>query len=249
MIKTLFLLGIVLLFLSGCTTKNSEYYTIIKEASKEGLLKNSGEVVVKPTYDKIKLSHENRKYDHPHLINLHWLHDDEGREFAMVKYNNKYGVINKESKFLLKPLYDHISSFFNGFARITLEGKVGLINEKFEVVLKPKYETIEEFYNDVAFVKSTSGLFGCIDKKMNLRIKPIFEKIYLEYNNHSKILQNGKWGFIDGQCKIIAKPIYEYVQDFSRGFAKIKSNGKVGYLNTKGQLFLKPIYDDGEIFR
>ena len=90
--------------------------------------------------------------------------------------------------------------------------------------------SVEEFYNDVAYVKSISGLFGCIDKKMNLLIKPQFSRIYMEYNSYAKILKGNKWGFIDNQCNIIAKPIYDYVNNFSNGFAKVEYNQKFAYI-------------------
>lgn len=247
-IKILF--GFCILFLlTGCSTKENSQYKVINSASKDGLLKDDGNVVVKPIYDRIdKFNDENKRYTHPNFVNLHWLHNDNGNEFAIVKYNNKFGVINKESKLLIKPIYDNISSFFNGFARITENGKVGLINEKFEIVLKPIYESVEEFYNDVAYVKSTSGLFGCIDKNMNLKIKPIFDRIYLEQNGFARILKDSKWGFIDNKCNIVAKPIYDYVNNFSNEIAKIEYNGKTGYLNTDGKLLVKPIFEHGDKF-
>jgi len=250
MIKKIFLASTALLILGGCSPKTQSHYAVVNESGKDGLLKDNSNVTIKPIYDNIdRFYDENERYWHPHMINLHWLHDDKGNEFSIVKYNNKYGIIRKDAKLLLKPVYDHISSFFNGFARITEGDRVGLINKNFEIVLKPKYAAVEEFYDDVTYIKSTSGLFGCIDKNMNVRIKPQFDRIYLEYNNFARVLKDDKWGMIDNQCNIIAKPIYDYANNYSKGFAKVEYNGKIGYLNTKGELMSKPIYDRGDTFQ
>ena len=248
MIKNILIVSICTLWFVGCASKNSKYVGI-NESQKDGLLSSDSKVVIKPIYDEIGIfKGDHKKYEHPHLANLHWLHNIEDYEYAIVKYNNKYGIINKKSELLLMTVYDEIGPFFNGFAKITENGKVGLINEKFEIVLKPKYEEVEQFYNEVAYVKTQSGLFGCIDKKMNLIIKPQFDRIYLEVNNYARVVKEKKWGFIDNKCNVIAKPTYDYVYDFSNNLAKIKYNGKIGYLDTKGKLLTKLFFDEGDSF-
>ena len=176
--KNILLTSLTALLLTGCAFSQNKEYTVVNEADKNGLLANNSTVIVKPIYDSID------KY-----------FDDEGKEFSIVKYNNKFGIINRESKLLLKPIYDSISPFFNGFARIEVNGKVGLINNNFDVVLKPKFEEVEEFYNDIAYIKSTEGLFGCIDKTMNPRIVPQFDRIYVEKKWLCKSSEKQKMGF------------------------------------------------------
>lgn len=247
--KTVFVC-FALLLLSGCSINKQSQYKVVNVASKDGLIKEDGKIVVKPIYDRIdNFNDENSRYSHPHLLNLHWLHNDAGNEFAIIKYNEKYGIINKKSQLLLKPIYDHISSFFNGFSRVKENGKVGLINENFEVVLKPQYEEVGEFYNEVAFIKSTEGLYGCIDRNMNIKIKPKFDRIYLEKNGFARILKDDKWGFIDNKCNVIAKPIYDFANNFENELARVEYSGKIGYLKTDGKLLVKPIFDSAEQFK
>jgi len=249
MIKNLIFLSIFLVLLAGCTSVKQNSYTVVTQQLQEGVLLDNGYVIVKPQYDRIyNFNDENEKYKHPHMLNLHWLHDGGGNEFAVIKRNNKYGVINKDATMLLKPIYDNISSFFNGFARIEQNGKVGLVNDKFEIVLKPKYESVEEFYNDVSYIKSTSGLVGCIDKNMKLKIKPQFDRIYLPVNNYAKVRKNKKWGFVDKDCNIVVQPIYEYVYNFSNNISKVIHNGKISYLNLQGKQISKVLFDTGNSF-
>ena len=236
------------LIFSGCGTKLSND-TVINSNGKEGLLKSSGEVSIKPIYGNMgSFKGKNKSYYHPNHFNFHNLHDNPDQTYAVVKsHNNKMGIIDKQGELKLKPVYDSISSFYNGFARVELNGKQGLVNEKFEVVLKPVYDEVQEFDGDTAVVK-LFGKFGCIDKQMNFKVKPVYDMIYLESEGFKRISLENKWGFMDKECNVVTKPVYDYAYDYRNGFAKVKKGELWGFLDTEGKQLSGQIFDDPDRF-
>ena len=231
-----------LLITSGCSNYQT-HYAVVQEGDKDGLLHESGYIVIKPIYNHItNFTGDEAVYEHMHPINLHWIHNRGSKAYAIVvNSNEKYGAVDINGKLLLKPIYDSITYFFNGYARVEVGGKFGLINENFEVVLKPTYDYIQEFVGDIAILESNNK-YGCINKNMELKIKPSYDRIYFQQEKFLRTQIEGKWGYLDHQCNILAKPIFDYAYDFSNGYAKVLLDDKIGYLSPNGELITKPIF-------
>lgn len=249
--KVIITSSLAILFFTGCSSK--EQFAIINEKGKYGTLKNNSEVSIKPIYDEMSsfddMKDKNVKTEHPYILNLHWLHNYHGNEYAIAEYQGKYGIVNKDNKMLVKPIYDSITKLFNGFSVIKLDDKYGYLNNKFEVVQKPIFKEAREFLEDVTFVQSNANAkWGCITKEMNLVIGDEYDEIYNLYNGFARTVKDGKWGYIDNKCKVIIEPKYEYAYDFSKGFAKVVKNGKTAYVNAKGKEVTKHIFLRGENF-
>ncbi len=108
--KVLITTSLTVLFFAGCSTK--EEVAIVNEKGKYGVLANSNEVIIKPVYDELSTfddrKNKNIKTDHLHVLNLHWLHNHYGDDYAIAEYKGKYGVVNKKNEMLVKPIYDSI---------------------------------------------------------------------------------------------------------------------------------------------
>ncbi len=242
--------SLALLFLTGCSTKED---VLVSEKDKYGVLSKNGEVIIKPIYDELSsfddVNNKNIKTEHPHLINLHWLHNYYGEEYAIAEYRGKYGIVDKENKMVVKPIYDSITKLFNGFSIIKLDNKYGYMNDKFEVVQKPIFKKAREFEGNVTFVQSTANnKWSCLTKDMDLKIDDEYDEIYSLYNEYSRTVKDGKWGFIKNNCEVLIEPKYEYASDFSNGLAKVIKNGKVTYVNTKGEEITENAFTNGENF-
>ena len=235
-------LSLCTIFFIGCGQPQSKY-AIVQEGDKDGVLDKAGYIEVKPIYKQIfDFSGDDAFFNHPHLINLHWIHNQASQAYAIVEnIDGKYGIINQKGKLLLKPIYDSITYFFDGFARIQVGDKYGLINTDFKIVLKPTYDYISEFTGNIAILHHKDK-YGCINKKMELKIKPTYDRIYFQQEDFLRTTLDKKWGYLDNQCNVLSKPIFDYGYDFSNGIAKVVSDGKVGYLNSKGNLIVKPIF-------
>lgn len=233
------------IFIQGCTTKNET--VIVNENDKYGLLKSDKEIVIKPIFDELSIlddrNNKNQKLEHPNLLNLHWIHDYKGDEYSIVKYKEKYGIINTNNQMVVKPIYDSISRLFNGFFIIKIDDKYGFLNDKYEVVQKPIFKAARDFLEDITFVQLVfDSKWKCIDKNMNLS-KDSFDEVYNFNDNFARIVVDNKWGFIDNNCKIVIEPKYNYAYNFSNNFAKVIKNNKTTFINTKGIEVVEPIFN------
>ena len=249
--KVLITTSLAVLFFTGCSTK--EEVAIVNESGKYGALASSNDVIIKPVYDELSnfddRKNKNIKTDHPHIINLHWLHNYYGDNYAIAEYKGKYGIVNKDNEMVVKPIYDSITKLFNGFSIIKLDEKFGYLNDEFEVVQKPIFRDAREFLGNVTFVQSNAnGKWGCITKDMNLKINDVYDEIYNLHNGFARTVKDGKWGFIDDTCKVVVKPKYEYAYDYSKGYAKVVGNGQVAYVNEDGKEITNTIFSNGENF-
>ncbi|PLY04688.1 MAG: hypothetical protein C0625_15975 [Arcobacter sp.] len=249
--KVLITTSLAILFFTGCSTK--EEIAIVNEKGKYGALDNNSNVVIKPVYDELSSfddrKNKNIKTNHPNVLNLHWLHNYYGDEYAIAEYNGKYGVVNKNNELVIKPIYDSISKLFNGFSVIKLDEKYGFLDDKFEVVQKPIFRDAREFLGNVTFVQSNAnGKCGCITKDMDLKINDEYDEVYNLYDGFARTVKDGKWGYINDKCEVVVIPSYDYAYDFSKGFAKVQKNGHIAYINEKGEEITKNIFTSGENF-
>ncbi len=239
--KSLYLALLLFVFV-GCSQSTIKY-TVVQEGTKDGVIHESGYIVVKPIYEHIfEFDGQSATFDHPHLINLHWIHNKSSEAYAVVQNTDgKFGIINQQGNLLLKPIYDSVTYFFNGFLRIEVGDKFGLVDTDFNIVLKPTYDYIGEFVGDIALLHHKEK-FGCINRDMDLKIKPTYDRIYFQQESFLRTKIEEKWGYLDNQCNVLAKPIYDYGYDFSNGFAKVILDEKIGYLSSTGKLITKPIF-------
>ncbi len=226
-----------LLFLTACSTK--EELAIVNEKWKYGASKSDDEISIKPIYDGISnfddANNKNTRRDYTNVLSLHWLHNYSGAEYAIVEYRGKKGIITKDNKMVVKPIYDSITKLFNDFFIIKLDNKYGYMNSDFEVVQKPIFKNAREFLTDITFVQSNSdGKWSCITKDMELK-DSVYDEVYNFSNGFAKVLKNSKWGYIDSSCKILVDPQYDYVYNFNKGYGKVIKNGKILYINTDAE--------------
>ena len=71
-----------LFLLAGCSHTDTRY-AVVQEKVHEGVIDQNGELRVKPVYKKISnVDMESAYFNHPHYVNLHWIHDDEGKSLC-----------------------------------------------------------------------------------------------------------------------------------------------------------------------
>jgi len=243
MIKFIYLFIAIQLFITGCSTNNM-HYSMITEHNKVGVINQDGYIIIKPTYKQIlTFDSSEDSVGTEKLSQLNWIGKNTNLYAIVQSTNNKYGVINQSGKLLLKPVYDSLTYFFDGFMKIEVGGNFGLVDKNFKIILKPIYTSISEFTGDIAIVEH-KGHFGCINKKMDLKIKPTYQTIYFQQEDFLRTRLNGKWGYLDNKCNVLSKAIYDYGYDFSNGFAKVLLDNKIGYLKGDGTLLQKNIFSD-----
>ncbi len=123
------------------------------------------------------------------------------------------GYINTDFEFVVKPVYDNVFSFCDGFAKAIKDGEIQFIDSNGNTIFDPKiltnnkYTEIEEFSEGLCRV-STMG---------------ITEKELVRRSMSSDLA--GIWGYINQKGEETIKPQFVYAEDFLDSFA-IAAKGK-----------------------
>ena len=144
----------------------------------------------------------------------------------------KFGYVNEEGEFVIKPQFDEAEYFINDIACVKKGNLYGFINEKGKFVVKPKYTSIDS-YNEFELCKVSIG--GSIDKKTDE-------------------LKGAKYGFINRNANEIVPLKYSFIGDFDEnGICWVNiggkeddagkiAGGKYGYISHLGKELTKIQY-------
>jgi RNA polymerase subunit RPABC4/transcription elongation factor Spt4 len=176
-------------------------------------------------------------------------------------FNGKYGVIDKNGNWFIKPTFDTIKNFSDGLAaaRNDLESPWGFVDKTGKYVIPPKFFgghvegrtgkfaapfVISQFHEGLVKVSvELNGKCGYSNKKGELVIEPRFNSAsdFSEGLAYVQIDEKGKYGYINKEGKLVIEPRFNSASDFSEGLAyvQLEKNGKWGYINKKGEMVVE----------
>lgn len=185
--------------------------------------------------------------------------------------NSKMGFCCDDGSVVIDPVYDYVTSFYEGYARIKVADKWGIINRKGEVVLEPKYdrqyvkdriEALRENYvekrliytyqvklqkfifEDGEMIKYVVGdRVGFTDKDGNVIIPIKYENAFGFTQGLSAVKLGGRWGFIDPKDNVVIPFRYQDAYPFFEDRAAVKLNGKWGFIDITGKMVIENKYD------
>ncbi len=152
-----------------------------RDSFKYGFINEENQFVVEPKYDWVS----------PFF-----------KEYAPVKWGDKWGVIDKSGDAIIPAIYDFISSA-DSFFIVSLNDKWGVIDRNQKSIISIKYGKIEYLGED---------LYAALDLEAKLHPKSLHAKSNIDSQ------KNGAWGAVDSKGTIIVPFEYE----------KISWNGVVG---------------------
>ena len=194
-------------------------YFRVQIDNKYGIMNPEAKIIVPTSYDDVTCYGE---YFRIKINNKYGMMNSEGKividiiyqEFVfeatkkrcIVKFNNKWGVLDISNSTLIHFSYDNISCVKcnkNGLNFIvTRNGKYGIINNFRRSIVPVEYEYIEHIEGEDVFKVKLNNLWGCLSIVGNTLLP----------------------------CK------YEMINDFSQGLAIVSYNGKLGCVDMKGQI-------------
>ena len=156
--------------------ENYQYF-VLKENNLSGVIDRSGNILIEPTYEEIRIPNPEKavfvcyaendskvlnqnneemfsEYELVEPIRLKNVESDLMYEKSVLKYyqNGKYGLIDFEGKQITEPIYDGIDSlpYKEGELLVSQEGKTGVINIKGNLMVDISYGSIEVdgYYKD-----------------------------------------------------------------------------------------------------
>jgi len=170
---------------------------------------------------------------------------------AVVGIAGKYGYINEKGEAVIPSIYDFAAPFCNGLAAVVKNNKLGYINQSGEQIIPLKYQVeyvrcyydsfSEDYRTDlylgadfnsphIAFVKSTNGKLGIINRKGELVV---------DYK-YDRILSAGSDGKFT--CEVESRLVYidaagnEYQTEEERKEKSTEKMAKQGYADAQYRL-------------
>lgn len=164
--------------------------------------------------------------------------------------DGKWGFIDKNGKFVIKPRYDRTYEFSEGYAAVEVDGLCGYINKNGEMVIPPLFSYANPFKDGMAKVNVNgycdnyySGQCGYIDTKGNLVIDTQFDPggAWDFSEGVAQVLGEGGWGFIDKEGNYVIEPKFVGSSDFSEGLSAVEVRwNQYGYVDHNGSMVIDP---------
>ncbi len=163
---------------------------------------------------------------------------------ARVVKDGKYGLIDELGNDVLKPKFNHISTFDEaGLAIVRYGNKVtryGVINQKGHLITTQNYRKILPFKEGRALVRHKNG-YGFIDRNGMLIIVGNYSKAASFSEGRAMVQRDNRCGFIDFAGREIIPLTYSKCLDFEDGKAVVYEGlKKGGVINLSGKEIIEP---------
>ncbi|CAG9622380.1 WG repeat-containing protein [Sutcliffiella rhizosphaerae] len=158
-----------------------------------------------------------------------------------TKEGTKWGYIDANGKFVLKPTFDNAGDFQQNGLAIVSKGGTGVINQSGKFVVKPIYSSIFPFTEGRAIAMLNEGGSVVINEKG----KVLTEKTYSfisPYQGGRAVFQEKKngvllYGYLDINGRVAIPAKYQYAFDFKTGKGLVQVNeGQYALLDSTGAL-------------
>ena len=199
--------------------QNPENGIIYKQKEKYGIMNLSGDVVIKPEYEKLK----------------------EGASGSIIaKKDSKYGIIDLQGNQKVEFKYQNLS--YNEKADLYIAEDDQYENE----ILDSNYQVKQTGY--LIELNTDKGYMELNQNNSYKYYNFKFEEQNVENIFTSNTLfaskKDGKYGFVDKNGKTVVDYIYDDVtSQNSYGFAGIKKDGKWGAIDKDGKVVKEPTYN------
>ena len=223
-------------------------YFILRQEGKYGVINNSGDVVINPTFTNIII---------PNPQKAVFICYDENNNTKVLNQNNEQ-IFSEYTQ--LQPIrLKNISSdlmYEKNLLTYEKDEKIGLINLEGKVIADPIYESIEGLpYKEGELLVQSEGKYGVINNKGNYLINPEYDKITVDnytteeegYKHAGYIVSNTtengyRYGYVDIDGNVLLEPEYTEVsritniKDNDNIYLIVAQNGQYGMIKNQEQI-------------
>lgn len=148
--------------------------------------------------------------------------NDRSDIVSSVKFEDKYGFIDQAGEWVIRPSFDSVGTFYDGYADFYTDNKNGIINNRGQVIIEAKFDFIGHFSDNRALVLKNDK-FNFIDKKGQTILNSFFEDAedFSEGLAAIQFKKDGKWGYIDTIGNLVIDTSYDYGNEFTKGIAEV----------------------------
>lgn len=245
----LIILFVTLIFATTSDSKAQDVESLIpiRLDGKWGYIDTTGKMVIEPQYDVLPGTETESDFDDfPFMV--HRQEEDYGdtTDLETIFENNKYGFADKKTgKIVIKPQFDEVGVFHNGFSVVKINTR-DTIKEEYDPAydMMPIYDTpIDSYissdghtiyvYNRGFYVKC-----GYVSDKGVIAIEPQFEEAgWFSSNGFANVKKDGKWGIINTHGKFVVAPDYDKIISNTDNYEliSVRQDGKSKLINLKGE--------------
>ena len=234
------------------STANLEYFPVIVN-NKWGVIDNTGNTVIEPSYDEMIQIPNNKKAVFICTYDVNY----DNNTYKTKVINEKNQEIYKGYE-LVEPIDNFNSNnefwYEDNVLRVKKDGKYGLINLNGKEILKPEYEEIASLKGTKGAIQiKKDGKYGISDTTGKVVIKTECKEIKTSKEiKHGFIVLNDedKYGYITQTGEKLIAPIYEELIIMTLGndtYLKYKKENQFGIINLNNNIIIPNNYDDIKI--
>ncbi|RSK42388.1 WG repeat-containing protein [Hymenobacter perfusus] len=182
--------------------------------------------------------------------------DFDAQGYALVKKNNRAGMINQQGHQVLPFQYEELVPLHHPrqWLAARINGRWGVLDATGQLVVQPVYDEVKPFSEGMAAVKQ-GAKWGFIGEDGQEKIRPTYAYIWQDFSEGFaavSTVDDHSVGFITPQNQAITAFTYAYplclnrdnahfrdvapYYRFHRGFALVRNKRcEIGVLNTRGQ--------------
>ena len=171
-----------------------------------------------------------------------------GKEYLVTTLKGKKGLINKNGEELLKPKYDAVANYSNGYISFLQGKKFGLINSELKVKVPAEYDRNIVPYNEQLLVAEKDGKQGFVQNDGKEISNFEFEDVRFWQDSTALVKVNYLWRYYNIFDKSLNEggyKSYQYQLNSSEEIVII-ARGDKGYgvfSNTRGEV-IAPTFND-----
>ena len=199
-------------------------YSVIQDASNVGLINKRGGIVFQPQFQDIKVV--------------------DSLLFA-VKQNDKWTVINKTQKVILKEKYSELELLENAaFIRFLWQDKYGIVSRQGQLISTAKYESIIPSPANTFYIKK-NGKVGIINTNGEIIVSPNYDKLAYGIQNFIFVYKENSMGIFDENGVEVQPMIWKKHSKLNDNFIRLESGKSIALfnLNTR-QIVSQDKYDN-----
>ena len=167
--------------------------------------------------------------------------------YAVVSKNGLYGLVNKKMELTIPTTFKDLGIVNEGSIVFYDQnaGLKGLMDVNGNILVEAKYSEIHCFNEGLAAFLNEEGLWGFMDKKLKVVIKPQFMGVNFflpDPNRHpfNEGLANvqgpdNKWNYINTKGDFVIRGDFLFSESFKDGKAKVFKDNKWYYINKSGK--------------
>jgi hypothetical protein len=176
------------------------------------------------------------------------LAENWNEDMLLFHGDTAWQVFNKHGKQVLplKPRYEKVEQYSNGYARMTYGGKLGFIDTNGKLRISNQYDEISHFHEEMCAFKLL-GKWGYIDKAEHIWTQPYYEQALDFQGGLGAVYKNNKWGFVDKNGREVTKLLYSEIRYDGQGFYAVKRNDHWGMVNCSLGEFLFTKFEQVEM--